>query len=79
MRADIITQAVPHADPDFLRIMGQLSDPPPGIYEKVMRLLPKLHELFLQKRQASEQGDIQAVAKIIDQETELMRQAMGVT
>ncbi len=77
MRSDIIAQTVPHADADFLRIMEQLPDPPSGIYEKVMKMLPKLHELFLQKRAAADRADEPGLSRIIEQETALIREAMS--
>jgi len=76
MRPDIITQAVPHADPDFLRIMESLPDPPSGIFEKVMAILPQLHELFLRKRKAASRSDEPALTRIVDEETALIRDAM---
>ena len=74
MRQDIITQAVPNADPEFLRTLERLSDPPPGVYERVMKVLPRLHEIFLQKRNASLRGDAEAFRKFIEQEVDLIAQ-----
>ena len=77
MTSDTINQAVPNADPDFLRIMGNLPDPPAGIREKVMIILPRIHKLFLQKRIAAKKHDEPALSRIIDKETELIREALG--
>ncbi|MFA5184955.1 MAG: hypothetical protein WC551_00510 [Patescibacteria group bacterium] len=77
MSPEILNHAVPNADPDFLRIMGNLPDPPSGIFEKVLKLMPRLHELFLQKRSAARRQDEPAMSRIIDQETELIRKSLG--
>lgn len=77
MSPEILNHAVPNADPDFLRIMGNLPDPPSGIFEKVLKLMPRLHELFLQKRNAAKRQDESALSDIIDQETELIQKALG--
>ncbi|MBI5654074.1 hypothetical protein HZC53_00240 [Candidatus Uhrbacteria bacterium] len=77
MSPEILSQKVPNADPDFLRIMGSLPDPPAGIYEKVLGLMPRLHALFLQKRTAADKKDEPELARIINQETDLIRDALG--
>lgn len=75
MRRDAVTQAVPHADPDFLRTMERLPDPPPGAFENVMRALPKLHELFLRKRKAAAENDVTAFDRVVDEEVRLIEEA----
>jgi len=72
MRADIITQAVPHADPDFLRILDRIPDPSPDSYEISMRVLPRLHELFLEKREAASKNDGERFMKIVHAELKLL-------
>lgn len=77
MSPEILSQVVPNADPEFLRIMGSLPDPPSGIFEKVVKLMPQLHGYFLQKRLATQMQDEPALSRIIDQETELIREALN--
>jgi len=73
MRQDIIIQAVPGADPEFVRTLERLPDPPPGIYERAVALLPKLHGLFLRKRRALAADDAAALAAVLDEETALLK------
>jgi len=73
MRPDLLANVVPNADPDFLRVMSRLPDPPPHAYEFVIAALPKLHALFLEKRDAVAKNDIPAFEKIIEEEVELLR------
>ncbi len=77
MRQDLIIQAVPEADPEFVRTLERLPDPPPGIYESVVVLLPQLHELFLRKRQAFAADDAAALSAILDEETVLLWKLSG--
>lgn len=77
MHQDIIVQAVPEADPEFVRTLEKMPDPPPGIYETVVRSLPRLHELFLRKRQAFAADDAAALAAILDEETALLSRLSG--
>lgn len=77
MRQDLIIQAVPEADPEFVRTLERLPDPPPGIYESVVVLLPQLHELFLRKRRAFAADDAAALSAILDEETVLLWKLSG--
>lgn len=72
MRQDLITQVVPNADPEFIRIMGALPDPSADIHEQIVRLLPELYELFTAKRTAAAQNDREAFLKIVDREARLI-------
>ena len=72
MRPDTITQAVPHADPEFLQAMERLPEPPPGVYERVMKSLPDLHSLFLRKRQAARNGDQDEFMRLVQEEVNLI-------
>jgi hypothetical protein len=73
MRHDVITQIVPGADPEFVRTLENLPDPPPGIYEQVVKALPLLHGVFLRKREAFARDDAAALAGILDEEAELLK------
>jgi len=75
MRGDLITQIIPHADPDFIRVMEKFPDPPSEAYERALKYLPQLYDLFVQKREAAKRGDSQAFKRIVDQEIALLRQA----
>jgi hypothetical protein len=75
MRRDTVTQVVLNADPDFLRIFEKLPEPPPAAYERVMRALPRLHEMFLLKRNAALKEDVEEFDRIVGQEIELIAQA----
>jgi hypothetical protein len=77
MRADLITQKVPNADPDFLRIVEKLSDPPPGSFERVMEALPKLYALFVEKREAARKNDRDVFMAIVEKEVALIREVEG--
>jgi hypothetical protein len=72
MRQDLIAQAVPDVDLEFVRTMEKIPDPPPGIYEEVVGLLPRFHGLFLRKRQAFAADDAAVLAAILDEETALL-------
>jgi len=78
MRADVITQAVPDADPEFIQILGRLPDPPAGMFEKMLKLLPKLHEIFLAKRAADRSGDKEEFARLMQKELYLLEKTTGV-
>lgn len=72
MRQDIVIQIVPDADPEFVRTLEHLPDPPPGIYEQVVEVLPLLHGIFLRKREAFAKDDAALLARILDEETALL-------
>ena len=75
MRQDMITQAVPHADPEFIRSLERLPDPPPAAFEKVMRALPRLHDIFLRQRAAAVNGDKDAFLKLVDEQIAFIKAA----
>ena len=77
MRQYLITQIVPEADPEFVRTLERLPDPPSGIFEEAVGLLPRLHELFLRKRRAFAVDDAAALAAILDEETALFSRLAG--
>ncbi len=78
MRADIVTQAVPGADPEFIQILGRLPEPPAGVFEKLLKLLPKLHQIFLAKRSADRTGDEDEFARLMQKELDLVQKVTGV-
>ncbi|MFH1078184.1 MAG: hypothetical protein V1745_02810 [Patescibacteria group bacterium] len=73
MQTDLILHAVPDADPEFLRIMGEQPDPPAKGQSRILAALPKMHELFLAKRQAAERKDAGAFVAVVFQEVELIK------
>lgn len=72
MHPDIINQAIPDADHEFVATLRRLPDPPAGSREKILETLPMLHELFLQKRQAAQNGDQVEFMRIVEREVELI-------
>ncbi len=78
MRADIITQAVPGADPEFIQILGRLPEPPAGVFEKIIKLLPRLHQIFLAKRSADRTGDEEEFARLMQKELDLLEKTTGI-
>ena len=72
MRQDLIAQSVPHADPEFVRIMGALPDPSADVHEEIVRVLPELYELFSAKRAAAANNDRDAFLKIVEREARLI-------
>jgi hypothetical protein len=72
MNTDTIRKKIPNADPDFINIIGKLHDPSSKIFERVLNILPELHELFLKKREAAIRGDSDTFMKIVEEEVELI-------
>jgi len=75
MRGDLITQFIPHADPEFIRVMEKLPEPPPDAYERAVKYLPLIYELFMAKREAVAKGDTDKFKRVVDEEAALLRRA----
>ncbi|MBU1032731.1 MAG: hypothetical protein ABII13_03900 [Patescibacteria group bacterium] len=72
MKSEIILKQIPNADPEFLKIMEKQPEPSDEIREKVVDALPKLHDLFLKKRNAALCKDEQAFMSLVEQEVALL-------
>ncbi len=75
MRGDRIRQSLPDVDPDFVHILERLPDPAPKFFKTVMQYLPRLHSLFLRKREAAAKGDASAFLALVEEEVSLLRVA----
>lgn len=73
MRADTILALLPQADPDFIRILASLPDPPPGAFEQVAKAIPELHRLFLHKREAARNNQTELFLETVEAEVALLQ------
>ncbi len=74
MKRDLIFRIVPDADPEFVRIMGDLPDPPTDAAKRMAAALPRMHKIFLQKKEAVKRGDKAAFSRLTEEEVALIKQ-----
>lgn len=68
MRPEIVLLAIPNPDPDFMDVMLGLPEPDKGMEERISRVLPKLHKIFLLKKQAVQAGDREELMRLVEEE-----------
>lgn len=73
MRADTIYAIVPQADPEFVRILASLPDPPSALFEQAAELIPQIHELFLRKRDAARNNRTASFLEAVEAELALLQ------
>jgi|GEM_PF-5529101 hypothetical protein len=73
MDSRFVLQHVPNADPMFLKIVAVIAVSGTAA-AKISEVLPVLHQLFLQKREAFHRGDWRMFHSAIDREAELIAQ-----
>lgn len=63
---------IDNPDPDFLRILAKMPEPPFGSQDEATKTLTELNALFVKKRQAAQDGDSAAFDRITDKEVRLL-------
>ena len=71
MERETIFRVIPQADPDFIRSLDSL-EVPPHVYPEFLEQLPRLHELFLRKKDAFAEGDMAGWMSVLQDEQALI-------
>lgn len=72
-----VRQAINRPDPDFLRVVAGLPEPPFQDRAHVLALMPTVHNLFLKKKAAIRNQDTAALRRVVRKETELLSSLEG--
>ena len=75
MDISFVLQVVPNADPNFLRVTRAIAVPN-NLLEQMRAILPALHALFLEKRDAFQRGAWKEFARVLERETQLLEQSI---
>jgi len=59
-------------EPEFLRLLGEMPEPPFSVRGRIAEALPEINELFARKKQAVSDGDADAFDRITDEEVALL-------
>lgn len=72
MDLSAILRAVPDADPAFAELMQHAPEPPPQDRERLLRSLPELHRLFLEKKNLLATGSDKDWARLLLEEQRII-------